>query len=131
MTTALRVSLTGPRFGPQDIPAPFRTDLERHGTTIVVVASGEIDLSSADRLNAQLTHLLRSSSRIVLDLRRVDFLDSTGLHCMLDIDLASHDAGVEFVLIPGPEHVQRLFRVTGAEQLLRFTEPGRLDRIQT
>lgn len=131
MTTALRVSLTMPRIGPQGIPAPFRTELERNGATIVVVASGEIDLSSVDRLNAHLTGLLCSSTRIVLDLRQVDFLDLMGLHCMLDIDRASRDAGVEFVLVPGPEHVQRLFRVTRTEHLLRFIEPDRFDRSQT
>ena len=128
MTTALRVPLIMPRTGPQGIPAPFDTELERHGETIVVVASGEIDVSSVDRLHTQLRSLLSRSSRVVLDLRQVDFIDATGLHCILDVNRASRDAGVEFLLIPGPEQVQRLFHVTRTEHLLRFTEPGRTDR---
>jgi anti-anti-sigma factor len=128
MTAALRVPLIMPRIGPQGIPAPFRTELERHGEKIVVVASGEIDVSSADRLHAQLRGLLSGFSQVVLDLRQVDFIDAAGLHCMLDVDQASRDAGVEFLLIPGPEQVQRLFQVTRTEHVLRFTEPGRTDR---
>jgi anti-anti-sigma factor len=117
------------RIDPPGTPAPFRTELERRGATNVVVVHGEIDLSSADRLHSQLTGLLSSSSRIVVDLGQVDFADSTALHCMLDVDRASRDAGVEFLLVPGPERVQRLFQVTRTEHLLRFTERG-IDRSQ-
>jgi anti-sigma B factor antagonist len=118
------------RTGPQGPPEPFRTELEPHGETIVVVVHGEIDVSSADPLHAQLTGLLSSFSRVVVDLRQVDFIDSTGLHCMLDVDDASRDAGSEFLLVPGPEQVQRLFHVTRTEHVLRFAEPGRIDRSQ-
>jgi anti-sigma B factor antagonist len=128
MTTSLRAPAIMSRIGPPGPPAPFRTELERRAATIVVVVHGEIDLFSADRLHAQLTGLLSSSSRIVLDLRQIDFIDSAGLHCVLDVDRASRDAGVEFLLVPGPEQAQRLFDVTRTEHLLRFTEPGRIDR---
>ena len=116
------------RIGSSRPPAPFRIELERHGSALVVVVYGELDLSSADRLNARLTGLLSSSSRIVLDLREIDFIDSAGLHCILDVDRASRDAGVEFLLIQGPEQARRLFDVTRTEHLLRFAEPGRIDR---
>ena len=116
------------RIGPPCPPAPFRIELERRGSAIVLVVYGEIDLSSADRLNARLKGLLSSSSRIVLDLREIDFIDSAGLHCILDVDRASRDAGVEFLLVPGPMQARRLFDVTGTERLLRFAEPGRFDR---
>ena len=112
----------------EGIPEPLRTELERHGETIVVVASGEIDLTSADRLQALLRGLLSSVNRVVLDLRQVVFIDSTALHCMLEVDKASSDADVEFLLVPGPPQVQRLFQVTRTADALRFIEPSRIDR---
>jgi anti-sigma B factor antagonist len=102
----------------------LHTELERHGDTIVVVASGEIDLSSAGRLEAQLRRRLDCADEIVVDLRQVSFIDSSGLHCMLDIHTACCAAGVAFGLIPGPPQVQRVFQVTRTEKLLRFVEPA-------
>jgi anti-anti-sigma factor len=119
------------RTGAERFPEPLHTELERDGETIVVIASGEIDLRSADRLQAQLRGLLSSVSRVVLDLRHVVFMDSTALHCMLEVDKASRDAGVEFLLVPGPEQVQRLFQVTRTEDVLRFIDPSRIDRSRT
>lgn len=112
----------------EGIPESLHTELEQHGETIVVVASGEIDLTSADRLQAQLHGLLSSVDRVVLDLRQVVFIDSTALRCMLEVDKASRDANVEFLLVPGPPQVQRLFQVTRTEDALRFIEPRRIDR---
>jgi anti-sigma B factor antagonist len=131
MTSALRVPPMMTRFGTEGFPEPMHTELTRHGDTVIVAASGEIDLSSADRLQAQLRDLLSSFSRVVLDLRRVVFIDSTGLRCMLAVDKASRETGVEFLLVPGPREVQRLFRLTGADAALRFIDPNRIDQSRT
>jgi anti-sigma B factor antagonist len=111
------------RYGTEGCPEPLHTALERREDTTVVVASGEIDLTSADRLQAQLRDLLNGSRRLVLDLREVVFVDSTALHCMLVIDEASRAAGVEFALVRGPRQVQRLFDLTRTEERLHFVEP--------
>jgi anti-anti-sigma factor len=128
MTTALRADRIMTPTGAEGFPEPLHTELTRHGETIVVVAFGEIDLTSADRLLAQLRGLLSSVKQVVLDLREVVFIDSAALHCMLEVDRASRDAGVEFLLVPGPQQVQRLFQVTRTEDALRFIEPSRIDR---
>jgi len=101
---------------------PLHTRLERHGDTIVVAAYGEIDLTSADRLQAQLRGLLNGHRRLVLDLRELDFIDSSGLHCILEVDRASRAAAVEFQLVPGPPHVQRVFSLTKTDETLRFIQ---------
>jgi anti-anti-sigma factor len=111
------------RIGSEHIPEPLQIEPERHGDTVVVIASGEIDLSTADLLRAQLHELLDSCRRLVLDLRKVDFIESTGLHCILDIDKASRAVSVEFALVPGPPQVQRLFEITRTADRLRFIEP--------
>jgi len=112
------------RFRDQQIPERLRTELELHDDTVVVVAAGEIDLESANGLREQLSDLLRGCRALVLDLREVVFIDSSGLHCILEIADGSAAAGVEFALVRGPRPVQRLFELTRTDGVLRFVDPG-------
>jgi anti-anti-sigma factor len=110
------------RSSTEDLPQPLRTRLEQRGDTIVVVASGELDLTVSNRLRAELCGLVERFPRVVLDLREVEFVDSSGLHCMLDVDAASRAAGVEFALVRGPRTVQRLFELTKTEDRFWFVD---------
>jgi len=101
---------------------PFQAELRRRGDTIVVVASGEIDLAYADELEAGLRAALNRSLRVVLDLRDVEFLDCAGLRRILDFQQLVREAGGEFALIPGPSQVQRLFDVTRVSGALCFID---------
>src|SRR5437867_2307042 len=50
----------------------------------VVAVSGEVDLYTAPRLQAELAALVRDgSSRVVVDLSGVEFCDSTGMNVLL------------------------------------------------
>jgi anti-sigma B factor antagonist len=119
MTSALIMT----RSGIEAFPEPLKTRQVRHGDTVLVVASGEIDVSSADRLRAELLGLFDSCRQLVLDLRAVVFIESSGLHCILDVDKESRAASVEFALVPGPPQVQRLFELTKTADMLHFIEP--------
>lgn len=64
---------------------------------------------------------------VVVDLRRLAFMDSTGLHTVLRIQRGAHDAGRRFALVRGPDQVQRLFELTGlAETLTIVDSPDQL-----
>jgi anti-anti-sigma factor len=107
---------------------PFRIEVDPHRETIVVAAHGEIDIDSAGQLDRQVHELLeRGFARIVLDLRNVTFLDSSGLHVILDASAASADAGVEFAIVQGPSSVQRVFEVTQTASALRFIDEHEID----
>jgi anti-anti-sigma factor len=110
------------------VPEPLRIEVRPHRETIVVAAEGELDLGSADQLRTQLLELLGAGfQRVVLDLRGVSFVDSTGLRTILDAEAASRGTGVEFSLVPGPAPVQRVFTLTGTDATLRFIEPRQFD----
>lgn len=114
--------------GPGGVPQPFRTELEPHRETVLVAAEGELDVSSAGQLDAQLRELREAGfKRIVLDLRGVSFVDSSGLRTILDAHAASRTASVDFALIQGPMPVRRLFELTGTETALHFVKPGEID----
>lgn len=112
-----------------DAPEPFRIEVEPHRETVVVAAHGEIDIATADAVSRRLYEMMEAGfRRVVLDLRGVSFIDSTGLRAVLDAHSSSGVAEVEFMVIPGPEAVQRLFELTGTAGVLRFVDASAVDR---
>ncbi len=88
---------------------------------------GELDLASMHVLAQQLEQLPESSQSLVLDLRRLQFIDSTGLHALLRADRQLADAGGQLTIVRGPQAVDRLFRLTGLNTRLRIVGPGEID----
>ena len=88
---------------------PFRVDVEPERDSVRVAPVGELDIATVEKL--------------VLDLRGVRFLDSTGLRLVLELDAAAKEASQELMLIRGSNVVQRIFEVTQVAERLRFIEP--------
>jgi anti-anti-sigma factor len=59
---------------------------------------------------------------LVLDLRRLQFMDSSGVHLILDADGYARTNGHDFAVIPGPPVIQRLFELSGVGGHLRFCD---------
>ena len=95
---------------------------------ITLTLIGELDLLSSPALGHAIEDQAQSDAElIVVDLRQVAFMDSTGLHTVLRIQQAAHDAGRRFAQIRGPDAVQRLFDLTGlAETLTIVDSPDQL-----
>jgi anti-sigma B factor antagonist len=75
---------------------------------------GELDLSTIDPLKLRLELVERERPEtIVVDLRRVTFIDSMGLGILVSHRLRAREAGRRLVLVEGPRHVQELFDLTG------------------
>ena len=77
---------------------------------------GELDLSTASPLKLRLELIEREDpARIVVDLRRVTFMDSIGLGILLAHRLRGRKVGRELALVQGPRHIQDLFELTGTQ----------------
>ena len=77
---------------------------------------GELDLSTANPLKLRLELIEREEpARIVVDLRRVTFMDSIGLGILLAHLLRGRRVGRELVLVQGAQHIQDLFALTGTQ----------------
>jgi anti-anti-sigma factor len=62
---------------------------------------------------------------LVIDLRDLSFMDSTGVRLILQAMDTADRHGASFVLIKGPEAVQRALEVVGLAEQLTFVEvPG-------
>jgi anti-anti-sigma factor len=85
---------------------------------------GELDVAAVGDLQAELDRIQASGcEEVVVDLRELDFMDSTGLHLLLRLDANCTREGILLQLVPGPAAVQRLFEVTGTDARFDFIEP--------
>lgn len=88
-----------------------------------VELSGELDLATAPKLEDELKRVERDSpGLIVLDLRPLAFMDSSGLRALLSADARAREAGRRLVLVRGDERVQRVLRITRLDERLEIVE---------
>ena len=81
---------------------------------VVAVLSGEVDLSTVADVERRLDAALPGDAPLmVLDLRAVTFLDSSGLRLVLRTDKRQRSGGNRLVIVQGPRRVARLFEITG------------------
>src|SRR4051812_23636198 len=75
----------------------FSVEVRREHRAAIVVPSGELDLVSAPELRAQLEHAWKSGAeQVIVDLREVPFLDSTGLHVIVGAHQHAQEPGLAF-----------------------------------
>jgi anti-anti-sigma factor len=91
--------------------------------TVSIALEGELDLAGARRVEESLAAAEREGpARLIVDLGRLQFIDSTGLRLLLQADARAREGGYELLLRPGQPAVQRVFEVTGALAALRFED---------
>ena len=101
----------------------FLVDIQTTGRTITVVLNGELDLLSSPILGRALERIPDADAELVIiDLRGLQFMDSTGLHLLVQAQQRAHDAGRRFALIRGTEQVQRLLDLTGMTDALTMVD---------
>jgi anti-sigma B factor antagonist len=100
-------------------PESFRCESRRDGNAAWVRPIGELDLDTAPLLDRELTAVHAAGvGRIVLDMRALTFMDSTGLRLVIHWHNAAGEQGFEFAIVPGPDVVQRVFRLTGMSDVI-------------
>jgi anti-anti-sigma factor len=94
----------------------------------VIAPRGELDMNVVGRLDAAFEEALAAGyRRIVVDLRGLSFMDSTGLHSVLGMQRSTARDGVDFALVPGGDAVQHVFELTQTVDVLPFVDPGELE----
>lgn len=88
--------------------------VHRTGETHVFDLSGSLDIATAPTVRAALLEAAeRGDHRIVVDLNRVEFLDSTGLGALIGAQRRAKEAGGEIRLTVPEGQILRLLRITG------------------
>ena len=95
---------------------------EEEGTVRIAVA-GELDLSSALTFDEEVRRAEeRRPSTIILDLRRLRFMDSTGLRLIMSAQSRARTRGRRLAIVLGSEPVKRLFRLAGVSRRLEIVD---------
>jgi anti-anti-sigma factor len=89
-----------------------------------VALTGELDMSSALVFDEELRRVEAEDlpRTVVLDLRSLKFLDSTGLRLILSAHARARRCGRRLRIVPGSDAVKRIFRLTGMDNRLDIVE---------
>jgi anti-sigma B factor antagonist len=96
-------------------------DVTERSSWSVLAVSGEVDVATVPRLREQLHGLVAAGkTRIVVDLDRVDFLDSTGLGVLVGAlkRVRTHDG--EMALVCTQPRIRKVFEVTGLTKVFNL-----------
>ena len=101
----------------------FDVTSEQRGDHVHVRLSGELDISSAPKVEDELARVEPNRPElIVLDLRNLAFMDSTGLRLLSAADTRARQQDRRLAIVKGPEPVQRVFRITRLEERLEILD---------
>lgn len=118
------MAATKPTNLPGDFPLGLRIGVSERGTTTTIELEGEWDLAQCDATGDALDQALgRRPESLVLDLSRLAFIDSSGIHGLIDTYKRCTEQGTSLEIIPGLHAVQRVFELCGVIGILPFAAP--------
>src|SRR5436309_9516936 len=98
---------------------------KRDGQTVLTVR-GEIDVYTAPRLRQAIVDLVDSGSvDLVVDMERVDFLDSTGLGVLVEGLKRVRTRGGDLSIVVNQDKILKIFEITGLNKA--FSLHGSVD----
>jgi anti-sigma B factor antagonist len=90
--------------------------VDRNGGAASVAVAGEIDLTSAPKLDDEVTGLIEDSvNTLTIELSGVSFMDSTGLRVLLKASKLLESSGGNLILGTPSDPVRRLLEVSGLD----------------
>jgi anti-anti-sigma factor len=104
--------------------------VQRHtfGTTAEVVVQGELDIASSPDLRREAEAAIRGGpERIVIDLREVTFIDSSGISVLLRLRSRAIAQRVDMIVMRPTGAPDRVFEICGIEGIFPSLDgtPGR------
>jgi anti-sigma B factor antagonist len=110
------------------VPQPGGLELDEHGSDAsrTLALSGELDISTADRLQDAVKRLCATEGarELTLDLRGLTFIDSSGLAAIVYAVRQCERHERQLSVIRGPQAVHEVLELTGLTELLRFRTDG-------
>jgi anti-anti-sigma factor len=94
----------------------------RDGSIAVIAPKGELDLSGAALLEPEIDRLIGDPGvgTLVLDLRGLEFMDSSGLRLVVVTDRRARESGRRLAIVRGGDTVHRVFEITRMSDRLDF-----------
>jgi anti-anti-sigma factor len=95
--------------------------IQRRGDTALLRLDGDLDMATVSRLDDAIARVITDgATHIILDLRGLDFMGSSGIAVLHRLTDRPH---VTVALIPGKPAIQRILALTGMTDVLQFVDP--------
>lgn len=84
-----------------------------------IVVKGEVDLATVDELDNAIGKVLdETKNDLVIDLTGTDFMDSTGLKCLVHASRSFQRSDRQFTLAVKPGPIERLVDLSGVKSTI-------------
>jgi anti-sigma B factor antagonist len=105
------------------VQSNFDVEVRDGDQAVLIGVSGELDLASSPGLEQELERRAASGTQLVIvDLRKLEFMDSTGLSVLVRGHQRATERGQQFAVVKGPQQVQRLLSLTGVADRLTLVD---------
>jgi anti-sigma B factor antagonist len=84
--------------------------------------AGELDIVTASQLEQTLDKSRLEAPLVVVDLREIDFIDSAGVHAIVNATSRARESGRRLLLLRGSRCVDRMFSLAGCSGKLEIGE---------
>jgi len=93
---------------------------------VILALGGALDIATVPAARRAATELLESGwEHLVVDLSEVEFMDSQGVHFLLESDSAARERGRRFEIVDGSPAVSRILQMVGVDGHFRRADRSR------
>ncbi len=101
----------------------FSVETDDGRQAVIIEVTGELDLASSPALEQELEQGAAARAEfVIVDLRRLEFMDSTGLSVLVRAHQRASENEQRFGVVKGPQQVQRLLSLTGVADRLNLAD---------
>jgi anti-sigma B factor antagonist len=110
----------------------FRVLVIEGNKVVAMSLVGELDIATAPRLESELRSVEGGRpSVLVIDLRQLSFIDSTGLRLLIGADARAREDGRRMAFVAGPGSVHRVFQLALLDKRFEFVaDPSALEETE-
>ena len=112
-----------------ELSSHLRLDTQRVRDAAIVSLRGDVDLTACEAVQAALDAARERGTVLVLDLRAVRFMDTSGLRLIISEQQRAEADGYRFVVVPGSGKVRRLFEILAGPLGQPRSGPDRVLRV--
>ncbi len=101
---------------------PNRVSFEQQGDVITVTLEGRIHGTNADEMDKAMTHAASQAKHLILNLKDLEFVSSSGLRTFLKLRREAIGKEGEVVLAEPTEAVLKILKVASLDHLFTITK---------
>ena len=107
-------------------PEEFAMSVDERGGRVYVTLRGELDIATAPELEQLVNERLDGGQEVVVDLRGLDFMDSSGIRVLVAAHARAGRTGTRVIVVrPAPSSaVAKIVEVSGLDGELDFVDPS-------